>query len=94
MTSHARLDDATIREMAEARVAFRRHALAYALVNPFLVAVWFLRTEVHTFASYWPVWVHLGWGLGLAFHAWQAYGNGGDAVAREERKIRERHGQR
>ena len=79
-----------IRKMAKARVEFRRHALAYVLVNVFLVGVWYF-TDADSF--YWPLWVHLGWGLGLAFSAYHAYGSGGaTAIAREEEKLRAKHG--
>lgn len=77
--------------MAEARVGFRAHAAAYVLVNLLLAAVWWLSDRGD---EYWPVWPHLGWGVGLAFHAWGVYGGGGrgDAVAREEARLRAKFG--
>lgn len=42
------------------------HALAYVCVNLLLVAIWFV-TGVGFF---WPVFPIFGWGIGLAFHAW------------------------
>lgn len=83
--------DDEIRKMAKARVDFRQHALAYVLVNLFLVGVWWFEGR----GGYWPLWVHLGWGLGLAFNAYHAYGSGGvGAIAREEEKLRAKYGQR
>lgn len=90
--------------MAERRVGFRRHAVVYAIVNLFLFLMWFVGRETDpvtpgftgdlTMQSYWPLWAHLGWGIGLAFHGWSAYGARPDAVAREEEKLRKKHGLR
>lgn len=88
MTS-ATLSDEDIRKMAKARVEFRQHALAYVVVNLFLAGVWFFGGRE---GFYWPLWVHLGWGMGLAFSAYHAYGSGGPgAVEREETKLREKY---
>lgn len=84
-------DAKTIREMAEARVAFRRHALAYVLINAMMVVIWFLTSGPRGIWSYWPIWVHMGWGIGLAFNAYAAYAQPSDAVAREEEKLRQRY---
>lgn len=83
------LTDGQIRRLARKRVEFRHHAAAYVLVNLFLVALWWATDRE---GAYWPIWVHLGWGLGLAFSAWHAYGPTQDAVAREEQKLREKQG--
>lgn len=81
--------DRDIRDMAEARVGFKRHAFTFVAVNLFFVALWWLTSDSRTLSSYWPIWPLLGWGLGLASHAWCVYGGGGeDAVAREEARIR------
>lgn len=96
--------DDEIREMAKARVGFRMHAFTYAAVNLLLIAAWWMSTDsvrvqmgdmsVTERASFWPLWPILGWGIGLAFHAWSVFGAGKDAVTREEAKLRERYGQR
>lgn len=83
--------DDDIRKMAKARVGFRQHLVSYVIVNAFLAAVWWF-TSGRDGGYYWPLWVHLGWGIGLAFNWWGAYGNGADAVAREEEKLRREHG--
>lgn len=77
-----------IRRMAKARVAFRQHVVTYMVVNVFLIAVWWFDIGRDGRGSYWPIWVHLGWGMGLAFNWWGVYGRGHDAIAREEEKIR------
>ncbi len=56
---------------AKAKAAFQRHLFTYAWVNGLLVAIWALTN----FGGYfWPVWPMLGWGIGLASHAFSVYG--------------------
>ncbi len=87
MTEAPSEDD--IRRMARARVDFRSHAMAYLLVNLLLAGIWWMGERE---GGYWPGWVHLFWGLGLAFNAWHVYGARPDAVAREEEKLRAKYG--
>ncbi len=49
---------------------FRNHALVYSAVNILLVVIW----AASGAGSFWPIWVIAGWGIGLAAHAWQIYG--------------------
>lgn len=95
------LTDDEIREMAKARVSFRWNLVSYVVVNAFLVLLWLVGNDFATpslwgddpgDAYFWPIWPLLGWGVGLAFHGYGAYGGGKDAVAREEAKIRAEHG--
>jgi hypothetical protein len=62
-----------VRERAIARLKkkseFKADLLAYVLVNAFLVAIWAL-TGAHFF---WPAIPILGWGIGVVFHARDAY---------------------
>jgi Domain of unknown function (DUF1707)/2TM domain len=54
-----------------ARAAFRRHLYNYLWINGLLVVIW----AVTNFGGYfWPVWAMLGWGIGLAAHAFSVYG--------------------
>jgi hypothetical protein len=56
---------------AKARAAFQRHLFTYLWVNGLLVVIWALTN----FGEYfWPVWPMLGWGIGLASHAFAVYG--------------------
>lgn len=63
--------EAALRARATKRLEDRRglgaHALAYVLVNGFLVVIWMMNG---TDTFFWPVFVLLGWGIGLAFNAW------------------------
>jgi 2TM domain-containing protein len=49
---------------------FRGHLLAYLLVNTLLVVIW--ATTSHGF--FWPAFVIVPWGLGVAANAWDVYG--------------------
>lgn len=92
------LTDEEIDKLAKSRVGFRVHALVYVAVNLLLAAIWLVTmaidqgTSGYTFANYWPIWPHLGWGVGLAIHGFVAYGGGVDWEAREAEKIRRRSG--
>jgi uncharacterized protein DUF1707/2TM domain-containing protein len=56
---------------ARARAAFQRHLFSYLWVNGLLVVIWALTN----FGGYfWPIWPMLGWGIGLASHAFAVYG--------------------
>jgi hypothetical protein len=67
---------------------FRVHAFFYVCVNTTLVAIWAL-TDSEVF---WPIFPILGWGLGLAAHAWDVYGRkpiSEDAIRRETERLQE-----
>jgi uncharacterized membrane protein len=49
---------------------FQAHLLAYVCVNAFLVAIWLFTMPGGFF---WPVFPIFGWGIGLAFHAWDTF---------------------
>jgi hypothetical protein len=64
---------ASDRERARKRLQDRRdfgsHAVAYIVVNAFLIGVWAL-----TGAGYfWPAWVLAAWGVGFVLHAWEVF---------------------
>ena len=68
-----KMSEAEIREVATKRVrakkGFYSHLTAYIIVNLMLVAIWYF-----TGAGYfWPMWVMLGWGIGLIFNAVSAF---------------------
>ena len=92
--------DEQIARMARARVSFKVHALVYVAVNLLLMGIWMMTSSDDMpmdngdwdMGDYWPMWTHLGWGIGLAFHGFGAYGYGSNMVAREEQKIRQQMG--
>jgi hypothetical protein len=64
------LRQAAIKQLRKKR-DFQSHLLAYVLVNLFLNGIWWLTSPG---GFYWPLFPMLGWGIGLAFHGWDAYG--------------------
>ncbi len=65
--------ETTERQGARQRVTAKRdfvsHAVAFVVVNSFLVLVW----AVTGAGYFWPVWVIGAWGIGLVLHAWDVY---------------------
>ena len=59
---------------------FKAHLAAYVIVNAFLVGVWYFTGP----GCFWPGWVLLGWGIGLAFNAWDAYGRHSEVPSEAE----------
>jgi hypothetical protein len=62
-----------VREQARQRLQKRSdlggHVVAYVLINAMIVGVWAI-----TGAGYfWPAWVLLGWGVGLALNVWDVF---------------------
>lgn len=68
--------------------AFKQMVVAYVIVNAFLIVVW----AVSGAGYFWPVWVMGGWGIGLAFAGYGAYGRRhvvtDDEVTREMTRMR------
>jgi hypothetical protein len=57
------------RKRLQKRRDFSGHVAAYVVVNAMLIGIWAI-----TGAGYfWPAWVLLGWGVGLALNAWDVY---------------------
>ena len=52
------------------RRALRTHVAVYVAVNALVWGIW-LVAGLSSHGWYpWPAWISLGWGVGLAFHAW------------------------
>jgi predicted membrane channel-forming protein YqfA (hemolysin III family) len=83
-----------IREQARKRLEqkrdFKTHVFIYVLVNAALVAIWAIATPD---ALFWPIFVILGWGIGVLGNAWDVYVRKPvtDAeIEREAQRLRER----
>ncbi len=66
-------EDDDLRNQARKRLQKRRdfsaHVVSYLVVNAMLIGIWAI-----TGAGYfWPAWVLLGWGVGLALNAWDVF---------------------
>lgn len=69
---HARGMEANDRAQARRRVKIKRdfgwHLVTFLVVNGLLVFVWSING-----GGFWPAWVMVAWGIGVAFHAWYAF---------------------
>jgi 2TM domain len=69
---------------------FTGHVFAYVLVNLVVWGIWLvIGLSSHSWWP-WPVFVTLGWGIGIAFNAWDVYGRRPiteDEVQREMRHL-------
>jgi fatty acid desaturase len=50
---------------------FRSQLVAYVLVNALLVVIWAITSRS---VFFWPAFVMVGWGIGLAMTGWDAFG--------------------
>jgi len=50
---------------------FRTHLMVYLAINAILVVIWWMATGARGF--FWPILSILGWGFGLAMHAYTVY---------------------
>ncbi|GAA4317884.1 2TM domain-containing protein [Flaviaesturariibacter amylovorans] len=76
-------------QVARRRASFRYSALTYLIVNAFLWILWALTSRNNYSGIPWPVWPTLGWGIGLAFQYFGAYGSpaGKDPAEAEYEKL-------
>ena len=70
-------NDDNARDLAISRLrqkkGFQAQIVSYVVLNVFLWGIWFF-TKGDSGAGYWPAWVTVGWGIGIAFSAWHVYG--------------------
>jgi 2TM domain len=59
----------------KARHDFRVHLVVYVIVNAALVVLWYLTSQGANgeLGFFWPVFPIVGWGIGLAIHAYVTY---------------------
>ncbi len=53
----------------KAKREFKMHVVTYVIVNAVLIGIWALTGQ----GSFWPIWVLVFWGVGLALNGWTAY---------------------
>ena len=73
-------------KLAKQRANFQRSLVSYFVINAFLWAIWWFTSETRNFhhGIPWPVWVMLGWGLGLVFQYLAAYGGSKQSLTDKE----------
>lgn len=68
---------------------FHVHLVIYLMVNTMIVVVWAMTSH----AFFWPIFILVGWGVGVVANAWDAYGGDEpteDRISREMDKINRR----
>ena len=71
------------RRRLEERRGFSTHVVTYLLVNGMLVAIWAMSGA----GFFWPIFPILGWGIGIAFHAWDTFRRSEPTEARVQREM-------
>jgi hypothetical protein len=79
-----------LRKLAEVQLKKKRdftsHVAIYVAVNVMLIGIW-----AFTGGPFWPIFVILGWGIGVAANAWDVYGRKPiteDQIQREAERLR------
>ena len=67
------------RKRVKKKLEFRSHLVSYLVIMGFLLVL-----NILTTSYLWVIWPALGWGLGLAFHGFEAYGIIADKDKEEE----------
>jgi uncharacterized protein (DUF486 family) len=77
--------DEKLWQAAKKRANFQRSLVLYVVVNAFLWFIWWFN---HNGAEQeklpWPVWVMIGWGIGLIFQYMNAYGGSKTDLVQKE----------
>ncbi|TQM57556.1 2TM domain-containing protein [Humibacillus xanthopallidus] len=73
----------------KAKRDLQAHAIAYVMVNLLLVGIWWVSGA----GFFWPIFILLGWGIGLAFNVWDVLSPepGPAEVEAEMNRLRMRH---
>lgn len=91
-------DDEILRQIAQRRVTERRGFFLdlglFVVINVVIWGAWLLVWPPEAGSFPWPIFVTIGWGIGLTVHGLMTYwilsGANDAAVEREMRKLRER----
>jgi hypothetical protein len=78
--------DERLWRIAQKRAGFRKALYSYLVICAFFWAIWWFTSGRHTgVRGYpWPVWVMLGWGVGLGFQYFNAYNGDREDMTRQE----------
>ena len=82
---NTQIKDEKLWKIARRRAEFKKHLLTYAVVNIFLWGIWLVNSIINTHFGYmWPIWVTIGWGIGVTFNYIGAYTGFKDSMAEKE----------
>ena len=80
--------DEELWRLAKKRARFQRSLVAYFVINAFFWLIWWFTTDVNNRSlsghTPWPIWVMLGWGIGLVFQYFGAYGGSRENLTSKE----------
>jgi hypothetical protein len=76
--------DQKIWKIAKKRADFKRHLYIYIVINFLLWVTWALSWQGGHPSGIWPVYVTVGWGIGLLFSYFDAYHYMKDSMAEKE----------
>lgn len=73
-------------KLARKRAEFKKSLSVYLIFSAFFWAIWWFTLGMHGRNMYWPwpIWPMLGWGLGLVFQYFNAYGADKETLADRE----------
>lgn len=71
-TSSEGLREQALRSLKKRR-DFHTHAFVYLTINALVWGIWVIIGATSGGWFPWPLWVTLGWGIGLVFNAWDVY---------------------
>lgn len=83
--------DERLWQLAKKRAGFQRSLVTYFVVNAFLWFTWWFSSGRHGVGHDmpWPIWVMIGWGIGLIFQYLNAYGGSRkDLIDKEYEKLK------
>ncbi len=80
--------DQRLWKIAQQRADFKRSFFSYLVIVTFLWGIWwFTIGKNEGYSGYpWPIWVMLGWGIGLAFQYFKAYNGDKETLTEKEYK--------
>jgi hypothetical protein len=80
------LRDQALRSLKKRR-DFHTHAFVYLTFNVLVWGIWAITGAASGGWFPWPLWVTLGWGVGLAFNAWDVYARRPITEAEVDREV-------
>jgi len=82
--------DERLWQLAKKRAAFQRSLVSYFVINAFLWFIWWFSSGRYGGDKMpWPIWVMIGWGIGLIFQYLNAYGGSRkDLIDKEYEKLK------
>jgi uncharacterized protein (DUF486 family) len=76
--------DEKLWQVAKKRAGFQRSLVIYVVINAFLWFLWWVNHKEDDDGLPWPVWVMVGWGIGIVFQYMDAYGGNKNDLAQKE----------